>query len=124
MSPAMPGTPIVIAGTTMRGSKNPPHPEQGIRSVLRHPTHRSAGTVTMIGIDMRTSAIVTAVGSCHLPCLWAMKNPSGRPMLRLMIIAAIESCAETHIFGTIMSRTGWPINRRLSPKSPRKKPYM
>ena len=97
-----------MAGTMILGSNTPPQPEQGTQPSLRQKVHRSAGTLTMTGIDMSTRAMVTAVGSSHLPCLWAMKKPMGRPNPRLITMAAMASWAETHILRTISSRTGWP----------------
>ena len=85
-------------------------------------SHVMAGTLTMTGTDISTRVMVTAVGSCHLPCLWAMKKPRGSPPARLMSIAANASWPETHIFLRISSRTGCPLCRLwLLPKSPRTK---
>ena len=89
--PATPGMPMVMAGTIMRTSQKPPHPPHGNRSNLRHSSHRTAGILTIMGIDMSTSAVATALGSCQLPCLWARKNPRGSPMPTLTIIAAAFS---------------------------------
>ena len=63
---------MVTAGTIIRMSKNPPQPEQGIRSSSRQVSHRNAGMLTMIGMDMRINAVATVLGSCQVPCLWAM----------------------------------------------------
>ena len=70
--PAIPGTPSTMAGTMMRVSKKPPHPEHGTQPSLRHPIHNRPGAVTITGTDMTNRDAATAAGSTQCPCRVAM----------------------------------------------------
>ena len=87
-------------------------------------THSITGIVTMIGIDISITDMATVVGSCQEPCLCAIQNPSGSPMVRLTIIAAAFTWKETHIFRARSDPTDRPGNAKLSPKSPCRTPHM
>ena len=67
-SPATPGTPIVMAGTTILKSKKPPHPEHGTKLSFKHKPHKTMGILTIIGIDIKIRVKETAAGSIHVPC--------------------------------------------------------
>ena len=73
--PAIPGTPITIAGITNRESKKPPHPEHGNQLNLRHPTQSNAGAIT-IGNDAVTLDKMAGSSDAKIIIGDANDNPS------------------------------------------------
>ena len=120
--PAIPITPMPTAGMNILVSKPPVQPAHGTKWSLVQKLSSSTGRVIMMGIDMTTSVMVTIAGSIHEPCLCAMKNPRGSPMVRLIAMAAADNRADSHIFGRIRSRTGTPLLLKLVQSRPGRSP--